>query len=71
MCRRPITLFLGEMATDTYYMDEDVCTHQNKEYFTEEEKREGHTKMSGYCIDCGEPFSDTLLEKGSCRREWR
>jgi len=48
------------MATDTYYMDEEVCTHQNKEYFTEAEKREGHTKMSGYCIDCGEPFSDDL-----------
>lgn len=52
------------MASEDIFMDQDTsefnCAHANIEYYSEEEKRIHQIKMSGYCIDCGEPFSDAV-----------
>lgn len=43
----------------------DTCAHENKQFYTEEEKKKSQIKISGYCIDCGTPLFDNCSSAGA------
>lgn len=46
---------------DPYLKMSDACMHENKQLYTEEEKKKSQIKIAGYCgycIDCGTPLFD-------------
>lgn len=44
------------------------CSHQNKEYYSDQIIDRHHLRVSGYCIDCGAPFTkNSPVETEGCK----